>query len=201
MREKKGFLFVVSGPSGSGKTTLIKSLLKDKLLKDIFVRSVSFTTRPKRKNEKNQKDYFFIKEQQFKIMLKRKKIIEWTRYLNYYYGTSKDFVDEHLQSGKHIILCLDARGAKMIEDIYPKRTVTIFILPPKIEALRQRINLRAQGSGEKKFLSRLESAKKEIFCAKDYDYRVINDDFLTALKSLKDIIIKKINFNVKRSIL
>lgn len=192
MRKKKGLIFVISGPSGSGKTTLIKSLLKDKGLKKILAKSVSFSTRPKRRNEKDKGDYFFIRREQFVDLLKRKKIIEWTKYLDYYYGTPKDYLDERLENGGHIALCLDTKGAKKIKDIYPDNTVTVFILPPKIEALRHRMRLRSRKSREKKLSSRLRLAKKEISQAGSYDCRIINDDFQAALSELKEIITARI---------
>jgi guanylate kinase len=188
MREKKGLIFVISGPSGSGKTTLIKSLLKDKGLKEVLAKSVSFTTRPKRRNEKDKRDYFFIRREQFDKLLNRKKIIEWTKYLDYYYGTPKDYLDEQLDKGRHIALCLDTKGAAKIKGIYPGNTVTIFILPPEIEALRQRMHLRSRKTREKKLSLRLKLASKEISQAGSYDYRIINDEFSTALSELKEII-------------
>ncbi|MFA5287672.1 MAG: guanylate kinase, partial [Candidatus Omnitrophota bacterium] len=83
-------IFVLSGPSGSGKTTLRDLLLKDKALKKIFVKSISLTTRPARLGEKKGRDYFFINESTFRSLRKNKRILEWTRYLGYYYGTEKD---------------------------------------------------------------------------------------------------------------
>ena len=190
--KKTGIIFVVSGPSGSGKTTLIKHLLKDRNLKNILTKSVSVTTRPKRRNEKGGKDYFFIRKTQFKELLRRKKIIEWTSYLDYFYATPKDYLDRQLKTGRHIILCLDTKGAWAIKRIYPENTVTIFILPPKIEALKQRIHLRSRGGREENLPMRLKLAKKEISLAKQYDYQIVNDDFPWALKELKEIITKRI---------
>ena len=116
---KKGKIFVISGPSGSGKTTLAQSLLKDRKLKKKIARSVSFTTRPKRSGEKNRKDYFFIGKNDFKEKLKSKKILEWTRYLGYYYGTAKDFFEAQLVKSKAVVLCLDLKGAARIKKLYP----------------------------------------------------------------------------------
>lgn len=193
MRKKKGWLFVISGPSGSGKTTLIKSLIKGRALKNILSKSASFTTRPKRANEKNKKDYFFLTQKQFKELLNRKKILEWTKYLDYYYGTPKDYIDEQLKKGRHIALCLDTIGAAKIKRIYPDNTVTIFILPPEIETLKKRIRLRSRESREKNLRRRLRLANKEIAASRWYDYRIINDDFQLALKELKGIVTKKID--------
>jgi len=184
---KRGLIFVISGPSGSGKTTLIKSLLKDKGLRNIIAKSVSFTTRPKRANEKNRRDYFFIKQERFKALLRGKKIIEWTRYLGYYYGTPKDYLDGELRKGRHIVLCLDTKGARKIKNIYPANSISIFILPPKIEALNERIRSRSRIKKEN-LLERLNLAKKEIALSQRYDYKIMNDDLQLALKELRDII-------------
>lgn len=192
MRKKRGLIFVISGPSGSGKTTLIKSLLKDRGLKNILIKSISFTTRPRRRNEKDKRDYFFITPEQFKELLKRKKIIEWTKYLNYYYATPKNYIDKELQKGRHIALCLDTRGAVNIKRMYPDKSVTIFILPPKIQILRQRIRGRSKGTREENLFRRLKLANQEITKSKNYDYRIINDDFSLALKELKSIVLRKI---------
>ena len=104
---KTGLLFVVSGPSGSGKTSLAHSLLAGARLKGKVIKSVSLTTRKKRTGEREGKDYFFASEAEFKRLLKAKKILEWTRYLGYYYGTPKSFIDRQLKKGKNILLCLD----------------------------------------------------------------------------------------------
>lgn len=188
---KRGFIFVISGPSGSGKTTLIKNLLKDKGLTNTLVKSVSFTTRPKRANEKNRRDYFFITPQRFKALLRGKKIIEWTRYLGYYYGTPKDYLDGELRKGGHIVLCLDTNGAQKIKNIYPANSISIFILPPKIEALKERIRSRSRIKKEN-LLERLKLAKKEIALSQHYDYKIMNDNLQLALKEVKDIIFERI---------
>lgn len=188
---KRGFIFVISGPSGSGKTTLIKNLLKDKGLTNTLAKSVSFTTRPKRANEKNGRDYSFITPRRFKALLRGKKIIEWTRYLGYCYGTPKDYLDGEFRAGRHIVLCLDTKGARKIKNIYPANTVTIFILPPKPETLRQRIRSRSRIKKEN-LLKRLKLAKKEIALSQRYDYKIMNENFPLALKELKDIIFERI---------
>lgn len=189
---KRGLIFVISGPSGSGKTTLIKSLLKDKEIRNKLTKSISFTTRAKRRNEKEGKDYSFISKEQFKELLKRKKILEWTKYLDYYYGTPKDYIDKHLKKGKHIALCLDTKGAASIKRIYPDKTVAIFILPPKIETLKQRILSRSKGQTLENLRMRLNLANKEIAKSKLYDHRIINDNFSLALRQLKEIVMREI---------
>jgi len=185
-------LFVISGPSGSGKTTLLKAILKDKDLKDKLRRSISFTTRPKRKGERNKKDYIFITEEEFKKRLKEKKILEWTKFLDYYYGTSLVDFKKLLKEKKHILLCLDEKGAFKLKRLYPKNTITIFILPPKIEELKRRILKRENKLDKKQFLKRMSLARRQLKLAELYDYRLINKDLKKTLKDLKEIILKQI---------
>jgi guanylate kinase len=190
---KKGIIFVISGPSGSGKTTLAKNLLKALDLKDKLVKSVSFTTRPQRPGEVEGKDYFFINERQFRKEQKAKKILEWTRYLGYYYATSKDFIEKNLKVGSHILLCLDLKGALKIKRIYPGNTVTIFIIPPSLKVLRDRIRKRSHATREKEILLRIRLAKKELLAKHSYDHCIFNNELAAAVKGLKKIVLEKIN--------
>lgn len=189
----KGKIFVISGPSGSGKTTLAQSLLKDRKLKKKIARSVSFTTRPKRSGEKNRKDYFFISQNDFKEKLKAKKILEWTRYLGYYYGTAKDFLGAQLRKSKAIVLCLDLKGAAEIKKLYPGITTTIFIMPSSLDELYSRIKNRCKDTKVREISRRLKLAGKEIRAKKRYDYIVVNKDLEAAVRELKGII--NINLN------
>ncbi|MCM8757711.1 MAG: hypothetical protein NC903_01460, partial [Candidatus Omnitrophica bacterium] len=158
-----------------------------------LLRSVSFTTRAKRKGEIDGRDYFFISEEEFKEKLKRKKILEWTRFLDYYYGTSLDYFKALLKKKKPILLCLDEKGALKIKRIFgKKRVVTIFVIPPKLKELAERIALRHQGLDEEEINRRLFLAKEQIKNAYLYDYQLINDNFKKALKELKGIILKEI---------
>jgi guanylate kinase len=191
----RNLLFVISGPSGSGKTTLIKALLKDRDLKNRLKRSISFTTRPKRKNERDKKDYFFISQEEFKKKLKAKKILEWTKFLDYYYGTSLDYFKDLLKKKKHILLCLDEKGAFKLKRLYPQRTVTIFVLPPDIYTLKERIYKREGKKEEAQLQARINLAKAQLKQAKFYDYRLVNDNFKQTLKALKEIILKEIELH------
>jgi guanylate kinase len=187
-RSLKGLIFVISGPSGSGKTTLLKKALLDKGLKSKFAKSVSLTTRKKRSGEREGRDYFFVSRDLFQKLLKHKKILEWTRYLGYYYGTKKDFVEEKLAQGKNLALCLDLKGAQALKKLYPKNTVTIFIIPPSISELRKRIEKRCSKIEEKEIVGRLNIAAKELKGLKFYDYSVRNENLNKAVSRLKEII-------------
>ena len=190
---KTGIIFVISGPSGSGKTTLAKNLLKAVDLKNKLVKSVSFTTRPQRPGEVDGKDYFFISERQFREQKKAKKILEWTRYLGYYYATSKDFVERYRRVGRHILLCLDFKGALKIKQVYSHNTVTIFIMPPSLEALRDRIRKRSRATREDEISLRMRLAGKELSAARSYDYCILNKELAAAVRELKKIVLEKIS--------
>lgn len=183
---------MISGPSGSGKTTLLKKVLLHKALKHKFAKSISLTTRSKRSGERQKKDYFFISLDEFRRLNAAKKILEWTRYLGYYYGTKKDFVEDKLRQGKHIALCLDLKGAQKIKKLYPKNTVTIFILPPSIKVLRQRIEGRCFKTRQEEINGRLKLARAELKEAQQYDYAVKNCNLAEAVNKLKGIILQEI---------
>ena len=134
MRAKaRGGIFVISGPSGSGKTTLAKGILALPVFRRKLVRSVSLTTRPRRTGEVNSRDYFFVSRDEFSRLKRNKKILEWTRYLGYDYGTPKALIDRGLSKKKFIVLCLDIRGARRVRFCYPDDTTTIFIMPPSFQ--------------------------------------------------------------------
>jgi guanylate kinase len=192
VRRKKGIVFVLSGPSGSGKTTLAQALLQDKKFSGKLEKSVSFTTRPRRRGEKDRRDYFFITEQDFRRGLKAQKILEWTRYLGYYYGTDRDFVDSRLENFRSLVLCLDLKGAARIKELYPKNSTTIFIMPPSLEELARRIENRHRETSREEIIKRLRLARKEMSRAGDFDFCVVNGNLAQAAKKLKGIISKKI---------
>jgi guanylate kinase len=183
-----GKIFVISGPSGSGKTTLAASLLEQPDLRGKLCRSISVTTRSPRSGERNKRDYFFISKAEFKRRLKAKKILEWTTYLGYYYGTDKDFVEDRLLRYKGIVLCLDVVGAMRLKRMYHMRAVTIFVLPPSRKELYRRIRQRSSSTPEHEIAGRLAVAREEIKAAKDYDYRLVNRDLTKAIERLKKIV-------------
>jgi guanylate kinase len=187
----KGKIFVISGPSGSGKTTLLENLLNSRALKKKLVRSISFTTRPQRSREKDKRDYFFISAKAFKAKRKAKKILEWTKYLGYYYGTSKEFVESRFRKGKNLVLCLDARGAMSLRRLYPKNIVTIFVKPPSLEELKKRISKRCNKTKEEEIRRRLKIAKSEMQAADGYDYSLVNKELRKTTVELKRIVLEE----------
>ena len=184
-------IFVLSGPSGSGKTTLRDLTLKEGALKKIFTKSVSLSTRPKRLGERQGKDYFFVSAREFRRLIKAKKILEWTKYSGYYYGTKKDCLKDSLKDNKNIILCLDFKGALRIKRLYPKDAVTIFIIPPSVKELRKRIEGRSLGTKQEEVLRRLKLVEAELKNSSRYDYTLRNINLTQAVKRLKGIILKR----------
>jgi len=189
----KGLIFVVSGPSGSGKTTLLEGVLRGRALKNCLAKSISFTTRKRRSGEKHGKDYFFISDSLFKRKLKAKKILEWTKYLDHYYGTPKDFAKSRLKSNKHLALCLDLRGARWLKKNYPKNTISIFVKSASLGILRKRIATRCSTTKSDEIKRRMSMAKKELKAAKKLDYLLLNKNLARVTKELKDIILAEIH--------
>ncbi len=182
---KKGTLFVVSAPSGSGKTTVIRELLeKEKRL----VKSVSATTRPPRRGEKDKVDYRFITRREFKKLIKEGYFLEWEQVFDNYYGTPRAPVISAVRSGRDIILALDVKGALKIKQ-RSKDAILIFLLPPSMGALRERLRGRSTDS-KAQIKKRLEIARWELSQKRKYDYAVINNTVENAVKQLR-VIIKK----------
>jgi len=175
----KGKLYVVSAPSGAGKTTLIKEVLRR--FKTLSY-SISHTTRAPRNNEQQGIDYYFITQEEFKEKINQNYWLEWAVVHGNYYGTSKDFIKTSLDQGKSLILDIDVQGTcEIIKS--GLEMVTIFIMPPSIEILSQRLENR--GSDSKKVIDkRIENAKLEIAKKNMYQYVVINDDFDKAREEL-----------------
>lgn len=174
-----GRLFVISAPSGAGKTTLIRQVMARF---PGLSYSVSHTTRPPRPGEVHGKDYFFVTEKTFKQMIKADAWLEWARVHAHFYGTSKAFVTEQLEAGQHMLLDIDVQGARQIMDsgLDP---VTVFIMPPSLDVLRQRLTSRGTDSADTIDL-RLANAGEEIALKHLYQYVVVNDDLDTAAGQL-----------------
>lgn len=185
-------IFVISGPSGSGKTTLLKGVLSDRVLRKKLARSVSYTTRPKRSGEKNGRDYCFISEGEFKEKLKAKKLLEWTRYLGYYYGTPKELFSGKNAGKPGIVLCLDIKGAYRLKELYAEHTVLIFVMPLSLKLLPQRMQKRCNRTGALEIEQRLELAEEEVRASAHYDYRIVNKDLGRAIEALRTIIKKEL---------
>lgn len=178
-------LFVISAPSGAGKTTLIESLLEHSSKRNLRL-GISCTTRSKRKNETNGESYFFKTKEEFQEMSEKEELLESAEVFGNFYGTPRKWVEEQLNKDIDIILELDWQGEKQIKENYPD-AISIFILPPSLEDLRERLNKRNQDS-EDDIKKRLAQAKIEIINGCSFDKIIINDDFEAAVKDLIFII-------------
>lgn len=182
-------LIVVSAPSGAGKTTLCQKLLKDFPSLKL---SISFTTRAPRGNEKHGVDYFFINPEDFKRKINENELAEWAYVHGNYYGTSKRMIEEAFRSNHCVLLDIDVQGAKQLLKSYPKEAFLVFIAPPSLEILENR--LRARGTDpEETIQKRLKNAKIEL-AEKDYFHFVIlNDSMDRAYHEFKDLLKTKLH--------
>ena len=178
-----GTLYIVSAPSGAGKTSLLKELVKGR--DDIKV-SVSHTTREPRPGEETGVHYHFVTVESFQAMIDNGDFLEHAQVFDNYYGTSESAVRSELESGTDVILEIDWQGARQVRDRFAD-AVSIFVIPPSVEALRERLSGRGQDSDEI-IDRRMRDAMSEMSHHQEYDYIVVNDDFETALNDLEAII-------------
>lgn len=182
--KRKGLLFIMSAPSGSGKTTLCSRLVESV---DCLYRSISMTTRPPRPGERDGMDYIFIEKPEFIKRLKKNEFLEWAKIFGEYYGTPKKHIMHMLRRGSDVLLSIDVQGAMKIRRL-KLDAVYIFILPPSLAMLKERLINRSTDS-KKAICERLNVAKKEICCSQKYDYAVMNNRLELALDNLRAIII------------
>jgi len=180
---RKAFIFIISAPSGAGKTTLCKAALA--AFADMRY-SVSFTTRPPRPGEENGRDYVFVTAPEFEAGIRSGRWAEWARVHGNYYGTSADVLAQSLSSGCDILLDIDVQGARQICARFPG-SVTIFIMPPSLEVLRQRLVSRGTDRPEAIAL-RIENAGREMAQRDVYRHVIVNDDLETAITELIHLI-------------
>lgn len=177
-----GRLIVISGPSGAGKGTIVDKLLSDSR----YELSISCTTRAPRGQERDGINYFFKTREEFEKMIAENKFLEYADVFGGYYGTPKDYVLDKLESGKSVILEIDVQGALQVKKNYPE-ALMIFILPPSEEVLLARLRGRKTET-EEQISKRFGKARAEMEFADKYDYTVVNDDLMTAVDEVKNII-------------
>lgn len=182
--KNKGLLLVISGFSGAGKGTVMKEIMKKY---DDYALSISATTRLPREGEVDGREYFFKTVEQFKQMINENKLIEYANYVGNYYGTPKEYVENHLEAGKNVILEIEIQGALNIKKLYPD-AVLMFIMPPDAKELENR--LRGRGTEDEKTVhARLMRATEEAEGVEAYDYIVVNDDVTKCAERINDIVI------------
>lgn len=183
---EQGKLIIVSAPSGSGKSTIIGQVMKDESLKLAF--SVSATTRPRRGEEKHGVDYYFLTEDEFKKLIAEDALVEYQEvYAGRFYGTPKSEVERITGMGKNVVLDLDVLGGVNVKKMYGERAMSIFIQPPSVEVLRERLIKRGTDSMED-IENRVAKAEFEISIGPQFDHSVINDDLDTAVQQVRQLI-------------
>ncbi len=177
--ESAGSLFVVAAPSGAGKTSLVRALLADRPLLQL---SVSFTTRAPRAGEVNGHDYHFVSHAEFERRREAGEFLEWAEVHGNLYATSRRWIEERIRAGVDIVLEIDWQGAVQVQQLFAD-AVGVFIVPPSIDALRERLEQRGQDSAEV-IERRVAAARAELKQAHRFQYVIINQDFATALAEL-----------------
>ena len=181
--ENRSAVVVVSGPTGTGKTTLVKKILAGD---PELGWSVSATTRPPREGEVDGQDYWFLSREEFDRRIAADEMAEWAESFGNLYGTPAGPLHEALNAGGVYVLDIDVQGARQIRRKVPE-AVLIFIRPPDIDTLAERLRRRRSETDEE-FEIRLEGARTELDCATEYDHVIVNDDLETAAKELRDLI-------------
>ena len=179
-----GALFIVSAPSGAGKTSLVRALC-DRM--DNLVLSVSHTTRARRPGELEGVDYHFVDTNAFETSVANAGYLEYAQVFDNYYGTSRRKTESLMQVGKDVVLEIDWQGARQVREAMPATPLSVFIIPPSLEALEQRLRGRGQDS-DQVIARRMLDAKEQIKHYDEYDYLVVNDDFDVALDELSSIL-------------
>lgn len=179
---KTGKLIIVSAPSGAGKTTLCQRLLQD--FPQIIVPSISFTTRQPRGEETHGVHYHFTTQEEFKKGIQENQFAEWALVHGNYYGTGKKIIEKSFKEGKYVLLNIDVQGAHSLRSVYPSQNISIFIAPPNLKELEQR--LRKRGTDDEKTIQkRLVNAQDEMKKSGEFDKVIVNDTLEKAYQELK----------------
>ena len=180
MTKNRGLMLVLSSPSGAGKTTISRELLK----KDDIIMSISYTTRKKRKNEKEGKDYYFTSKERFKKLINKNFFLEYANVFDNFYGTPANYVENMLSKGKDILFDIDWQGTQQLKKSKKDDLVTIFILPPSKKELQKRLVKRDLDQNSE-INKRMFKASSEISHYNEYEYIILNENLE---KSVKDVI-------------
>jgi guanylate kinase len=182
--ERRGLMFVLSSPSGAGKTTLSRMLVAET---PALQMSVSATTRPKRPGEIEGKDYYFVDHDRFDAMVAKGELLEWATVFDNRYGTPRAPVEAALSAGNDVLFDIDWQGTQQLRSRSPSDVVSVFILPPSVSALEQRLHTRAQDSNEI-IRDRMKKAGDEMSHFDAYDYIIVNDNIGIAFEAVKSIL-------------
>lgn len=182
---RRGLMLVISSPSGAGKTTLARMLMEE--FEDVVL-SVSTTTREPRPNEVDGVDYHFKPEPEFREMISDRAFLEWAKVFDHYYGTPRADTVAQLEAGNDVLFDVDWQGADALHDQMPNDCVSVFVLPPSIEALEGRLAARP-GSTPELVERRMRDAKAEILHWRRYDYCIVNDDLKEAYEKLRRVLL------------
>jgi len=188
---KKGGFAAICGPSGSGKTSVLKRLFRQKRIKENFLKIPTYTTRSRRRGERQASDYYFLSKDKFLILKRKGFFLESKRFLDDFYGSPRKAVEEAAKKGKFALLCLDVEGAVKIKRMFKGEAVLVFIAPPSKSVLVKRLRKR-RTEKEECLKKRLRIAEKEVKYAKKYHYRVVNDKLGDTVKALRHILLKEI---------
>lgn len=183
-KSNRGLVLIISSPSGAGKTTICKKLIEE--VNNLNL-SVSVTTRLKRSDEVDGKDYFFRSDKEFDDMVAQEKFLEHAKVFDHSYGTLKSEIDTKIINGINVIVDIDWQGTRQIEQHIPDDIVKIFILPPSIRELEKRLGTRATESQDS-FKKRMSEARKEISHYSEYDFIIINEDIQESVNKIKTIL-------------
>ena len=190
MMSKRGKLIVFSAPSGSGKTTIVRALLKRPELNLAF--SISATSRPPRGEEVDGKDYYFLSQKEFEQNIRDGAFLEWEEvYPGQHYGTLLEEVNRLLEEGKNVVFDIDVIGGLNIKKQFNDEALALFLQPPSIEVLAQRLEQRGTDSSEKIHM-RLEKARLELSQAPNFDHAVINESLDQAIEQAHELILNHI---------
>ena len=180
----KGKVIILSAPSGSGKSTIIKNLMKENPLNLKF--SISATSRKPREGETHGKDYYFLTEEEFEQNIKDGNFVEWEEvYAGVRYGTLESEIERILQTGNNVIMDIDVKGALNVKKRYGKKALLLFIMPPSLDALAERLRARGTDS-EENIIKRLDKAEYEIGFADMFDTTILNDELEVAIRSTEN---------------
>ena len=181
---RRGLMLVLSSPSGAGKTTLARMLLESD---SGIILSVSATTRPRRANEMDGRDYFFVTQEAFESLVKGYELLEHATVFDYRYGTPKSRVLEALSAGRDVLFDIDWQGTQQLKERAREDLVSVFILPPSHDELERRLKARAQDSDDV-VKKRMAKAESEISHWAEYDYVIVNRDLSAALAEIRSIL-------------